>query len=292
MSYFGEIEGISEGYILASLPEAARLNLIANPYKGISSGFDNSGQYGADAIVLNGGYESDRDYGDKIVYTGDGGNEPGSLKIVKNQSLNGRNKALVSSYENQLPVRVIRGSKLKSHFAPKSGCRYDGIFQITDIVKELTEDNYIIYLFVFEKITPVLIGETIEKLPIRVSGYYERIVRDTKASLIVKKMYNYRCQMCNVQLSLPHNKFYAEGAHIQPLGKPYDGPDVISNILCLCPNHHVQFDRHQISINPESLELVGMEGKLIINLEHDIGRKYLAYHLIRSRDTFFSRKKE
>ena len=35
---------------------------------------------------------------------------------------------------------------------------------------------------------------------------------------------------------------YAEGAHIRPLGYPHDGPDVLGNVLCLCPNDHVRFD--------------------------------------------------
>lgn len=35
---------------------------------------------------------------------------------------------------------------------------------------------------------------------------------------------------------------YAEAAHIRALGSPHNGPDVIENVLCLCPNHHVLFD--------------------------------------------------
>jgi predicted restriction endonuclease len=49
--------------------------------------------------------------------------------------------------------------------------------------------------------------------------------------------------MCGVRLQVGEGRFYSEAAHIRPLGKPYDGPDKASNMLVLCPNHHLQFDR-------------------------------------------------
>ncbi|WP_406603762.1 HNH endonuclease [Neolewinella aquimaris] len=27
-----------------------------------------------------------------------------------------------------------------------------------------------------------------------------------------------------------------------PLGAPHNGPEDLSNLLCLCPNYHVKFD--------------------------------------------------
>jgi predicted restriction endonuclease len=35
---------------------------------------------------------------------------------------------------------------------------------------------------------------------------------------------------------------------IKPLGNPHDGPDKASNMLVLCPNHHLQFDRGVLRI--------------------------------------------
>jgi len=42
---------------------------------------------------------------------------------------------------------------------------------------------------------------------------------------------------------------YAEAAHIRALGLPHNGPDVLENLLCLCPNDHVRFDAGAIYID-------------------------------------------
>lgn len=80
---------------------------------------------------------------------------------------------------------------------------------------------------------------------------------------------------------------YAEGAHIQPLGRPHDGPDVARNILCLCPNDHVRFDRGAITIAQDG-RIVGMdgshEGQLLTAGGHVVDLTFLAYH----RDMFGS----
>ena len=73
-------------------------------------------------------------------------------------------------------------------------------------------------------------------------------------------MHQYRCQVCGVALK-PQEFLYAEGAHIRPLGKPHDGPDSLDNNLCLCPNHHVLFDRLGFMIADE-MTLIGIKGKL------------------------------
>ncbi len=70
----------------------------------------------------------------------------------------------------------------------------------------------------------------------------DRILRDTAASARVKALHRYRCQICGATIRLPDGSLYAEGHHIQPLGSPHDGPDIETNILCVCPNHHVELD--------------------------------------------------
>ena len=77
---------------------------------------------GAYSIIVSGGsgYE-DCDLGDVVWYTGSG--ERGADQI-----LGTGNQALVTSFNTGLPVRVIRGSRSKSHFAPSWGLRYDGLY--------------------------------------------------------------------------------------------------------------------------------------------------------------------
>jgi putative restriction endonuclease len=48
---------------------------------------------------------------------------------------------------------------------------------------------------------------------------------------------------CGVRLQIGDQRFYAEAAHIKPIGLPHSGPDKTGNLLVLCPNHHLQFDR-------------------------------------------------
>ena len=67
--------------------------------------------------------------------------------------------------------------------------------------------------------------------------------RDRKKASALKRHYNYTCQLCETRLGIGENRYYSEAAHIKGLGKPHNGPDKIGNMLVLCPNHHLQFDR-------------------------------------------------
>lgn len=103
-----------------------------------------------------------------------------------------------------------------------------------------------------------------------------RIIRNTKKSQNVKNMYKNSCQVCGIKLITVSGN-YSEGAHIIPLGKPHNGSDDESNILCLCPNHHVLLDGFSFSIS-ENGDLIGIEGKLKINNQHKIAKESLAWH--------------
>ncbi|EJU01741.1 hypothetical protein DACRYDRAFT_66665 [Dacryopinax primogenitus] len=94
---------------------------------------------GAFSIALSGGYEDDIDQGYVFTYTGAGGRDlkgtPQNRKNLrtapqsKDQSFEHiYNKALEKSVETRKPVRVVRGFKLQSKYAPKEGYRYDGLY--------------------------------------------------------------------------------------------------------------------------------------------------------------------
>ena len=68
-------------------------------------------------------------------------------------------------------------------------------------------------------------------------------VRDRKISVMLKRNYGNTCQFCGTKLQISDEEFYSEAAHIKGLGAPHNGPDVANNMLVLCPNHHLQFDR-------------------------------------------------
>ncbi len=96
-----------------------------------------------------------------------------------------------------------------------------------------------------------------------------RILRDTEIARFVKRLYDFRCQICSYSLKLNDGSFYAEAHHIKPLGSPHNGPDISSNILCLCPNHHVQLDYGVIQIEKSNLEL---------HLNHSLDDEFIEYH--------------
>jgi predicted restriction endonuclease len=66
------------------------------------------------------------------------------------------------------------------------------------------------------------------------------------------------------------------------LGTPHNGPDILENLLCLCPNDHVLFDPGAIYIE-DALEVreSGSDtslGALRLRRGHTLNRNYLAYH--------------
>lgn len=67
--------------------------------------------------------------------------------------------------------------------------------------------------------------------------------RNRKKAAALKQHYDNTCQFCGTKLQISEDRHYSEAAHIKGLGEPHNGPDKASNMLVLCPNHHLQFDR-------------------------------------------------
>lgn len=100
--------------------------------------------------------------------------------------------------------------------------------------------------------------------PERVRQETYRILRDTALARIVKESHQYLCQICGQVLRLGGGALYAEAHHIIPLGTPHNGPDVRSNILCVCPNDHVLLDYGAIKLDENRLD--------------EIGKEFISYH--------------
>jgi putative restriction endonuclease len=283
---FGEIPGTFEGQLFNNRNELS-ISLVHRPTQAGISGSQNEG---ADSIVLSGGYEDDADYGETIIYTGHGGKEDGSTKQVTNQELIRQNLALAISCQQGLPVRVIRGVDRNSQFSPESGYRYDGLYRVEDYWKETGRSGFKIWRFRLSKISKELTENYIiqdpdntllddEKKydkPNRLNVSISRIIRDTELSKRIKEIYKYKCQVCGLSI-LTNSGPYAEAAHIKPLGAPHNGPDILANLICLCPNHHVKFDFGGFSIL-DNLELVGEPGKLLVEPSHKINIEFIQYH--------------
>src|SRR4051794_20635730 len=103
---------------------------------------------GADSIVVNGGYEDDADFGDEIMYTGAGGNDPATGKQIADQTLDlPGNAGLVTSRNRGLPVRVVRGWRGDKTYSPAVGYRYDGLYRVADHWSETGKSGFRVWRF-------------------------------------------------------------------------------------------------------------------------------------------------
>ncbi|WP_440071705.1 HNH endonuclease [Streptosporangium sp. OZ121] len=123
--------------------------------------------------------------------------------------------------------------------------------------------------------------DAVSSSPSRREAVVERVIRDSLLAEQIKRAHDFHCQICGDRLAL-HRGFYAEGAHIRPLGKPHNGPDEPGNLLCLCPNHHVLFDRGMITIQADLTTTDTASGvslgRLRVIQDHGISQDHLDYH--------------
>ena len=284
---FGELPGIPPGTAFKNR-EALH---DAGVHRQLQGGITGLPAYGAESIVLSGGYEDDEDHGDWIVYTGQGGQLNG--RHVEDQRLVAGNAALVTSMVNGLPVRVIRASTHKSSQSPAAGLLYSGLFAVEDYWSEPGLAGFLVWRYRLRAIKepdPAVLDPSPgnsasapvgNATPGRAVTMTQRIVRSSQVADFVKRAHNFACQVCGVRIPTPTGAF-AEAAHIRALGRPHGGPDETSNVLCLCPNHHVQFDLGVIVINDDFTVLDLSTGQLKGSLrrlpEHDIAVEHIRYH--------------
>lgn len=280
---FGEINDYPIGSVFANRQAAAEAGVHRNPQTGIVGGKD-----GAESVVLAGGY-TDHDDGDVIVYTGEGGRDPNTGKRNGDQELVRGNLGLSRNMDTDTPVRVIRGAKANTPYSPLEGYRYSGLYRVTAAWCD-TKEGWLTWRFRLEAIGELRLDERPEAVvpadevssPVRRSERKVLVqMREAKLAQEVKEIHDYRCQICGIQLVTPTGK-YAEAAHIRGLGEPHNGPDSLDNLLCLCPNHHVLFDRGAISIRDGryfiDVSTDAKIGELEAKPRHKIAPDHLNYH--------------
>lgn len=280
---FGAISGNPAGTSYESRRALAASGVHRPPQHGISG----AASEGADSIVVSGGYEDDEDYGDLIVYTGAGGRDPLSGQQIADQDFRAQNLALVRSEAEGLPVRVVRGARGDPTHSPATGFRYDGLYRVEESWREPGLSGFRVCRYRLVRLgdggTPVPISAAaIPAGPApRAETTVQRIVRNTAVSIWVKEHHQYACQICGQVIVIASGR-YAEGAHIRPLGRPHDGPDVAGNILCLCPNDHVKFEYGSLVID-DDLTIVdpatgARNGVLRTTAGHEVDVAQLTYH--------------
>jgi putative restriction endonuclease len=266
--------------------------ITAGLHKHLQRGISSNRGYGATSIVLSGGYLEDEDYGDVIIYTGQGGRDNETRKQIANQTMAMDNLELKIAFENQTPIKVIRGFSGDKKYSPTSGYRYDGEYLITKIWPQIGSDGFRLWRFKLEaspgedwRFESFEIGNSAinisEEPTLRKLRTSNQLVRDPKISQKVKSLYGYHCQVCDLVIETPMGP-YSEAAHIKALGSPDNGPDELENVLCLCPNHHKSFDKYGWYIDDDltihntlNRETIGI---LTLDRAHKLNKYYLAHH--------------
>jgi predicted restriction endonuclease len=289
---FGEIPKVPEK---TTFPDR-RAVAARGTHRALQAGIVGTEKSGAESIVLSGGYE-DRDHGDVIIYTGHGGLNANGKRIAGQTFDDSGNAALRTSMREYRLVRVIRGAHEGSDHAPASGYRYEGLYQV-ESADYVERGKFWICQFRMEKAKPELDVIATPLVEAELSGepahgtpppgaltpaqrtvVVQRRVRITALAKDVKRIHEDKCQMCGQQLVVG-DRTYSEGAHIKALGGPHDGPDMVDNILCLCPNCHVQFDLGAVLIQDDFKILRNgvADGELRRHPDHQINLDYVAHH--------------
>ncbi|RSN66266.1 hypothetical protein DMH08_16730 [Actinomadura sp. WAC 06369] len=289
MRTFGEISGHPEGTPYVSRDAARRAGLHAHNQAGISG----TAREGADAIVLNGGYSDDRDYGDVIVYTGHGGQNAQKQQIADQSLEDSGNAALVKSQLDGLPVRVIRGYEEPSPHAPERGYRYDGLYRVVRHWFKTRDDGFRVCQFLMTKLdapfdffsADIPLEDADDAAPAgpveRRLATIQRMRRNVEVVRKVKGWHGNRCQVCRQTVDLPSGPS-SQVAHIRGLGVPHNGPDVVENALCLCPNDHLRFDNGAIYLT-DDLRIVdalttNIGEQIHVHPAHRIAIEHVRYH--------------
>lgn len=277
---FGEIPGFQVG---SEFQDREALHQ-AGVHRPLQAGISGAADEGADSIVVAGGYEDDEDFGDVIVYTGHGGNNPGTGRQVADQELVRGNLALAKSCLDGLPVRVIRGAGGDPRFSPAQGYRYDGLYYVESYWSWVGRAGYRIWRFRLveePESTPAYQQSSEEAGSHRgFKAEVQRVVWNTPAAQRVKQLNDYTCQICGAQIHTPAGP-YAEAAHIRPLGSPHNGSDDMGNLLCLCPSDHVLLAHGGLRIL-DDLKVTDADGtirgRLTVRPQHEIQGSNLSYH--------------
>lgn len=276
---FGPIPGVPVGAQFASRAEVAEAGI----HRQHQSGIVGRPSVGAESIVVSGGYVDDEDFGNVIIYTGHGGRDVKSGLQVADQELTRGNLALARNSDEGIPLRVVRGSSGDPRHSPTHGYRYDGLYYVETYWSEVGEAGFTIWRFRLvaeEIVNPWPASGSGDKPVPRATGTTQRLVRNTSLSARVKALYAHTCQICGERIDTAAGP-YAEGAHIRPLGRPHDGPDALSNLLCLCPNDHVRFEHGALFISDE-FKVIDASGAVQTDLavvnDHDISLAHVRYH--------------
>jgi putative restriction endonuclease len=289
MAFDSPVEGSIPGIPVGTLFESRAALRQAGVHTPRIHGIQGQKDFGCQSIVINGGYETDKDFGSWIWYTGAGG-QKNRIQVADQSLEHSNNLALLRSIDRKNPIRVTRGPKSDLKTRPEGNqFRFDGLFEAKDVEEFRDSRGFVVYRFLLGALEGSLRNAIPTETPGEKPEKSERIVqyfrRRSSLARKVKEIYDYKCQICGVQL-VTDVGLVADAAHIEALG--LGGADEISNLLCLCPNHHRLFDWGGIWVD-SGLNVLNMRrervGRLEIHPNHQVDKSFLQKH----RDIHFGR---
>lgn len=201
------------------------------------------------------------------------------------QTLTAGNRILAETTDRPLPIYFFYQSPSDDRW------EYQGLVDVVSY-RRVYYDPEDRYIFEFtlqrrdetrERVDTEACAQDIQR-PDRVETTRSRVIRNTAVSRELKELYGHQCQLCgDVRQRTPETP-YAEAHHLQPLGRPHEGPDTAANLLVLCPNHHADFDYGMVSVDAGSLTVAhaydrSLSGtKLSVAPDHPLANEFLTYH--------------
>ena len=279
---YGEVPGSPPGTRFVNRRAAFDAGVHRATQAGIAGTAD-----GTESICLSDGYSDDDIQGDLITYTGFGGRDPSTGRHIADQKLVQGNAGLVRDYDLGQPVRVIAKESVLTGRKQAREYIYLGLFLVTQWSWG-ERDGFKVLRFQLqaEPLDSYTAGEISRALvrgenlpPLRRASLVNRRLRNTDVAESVKRLYDDTCQICRTQLKTAAGT-YAEAAHIRPLGIPHGGPDILENLLCLCPNCHKEFDGHAVTVDVVGrvYQFGHYKTDLFIHPDHHLDTSYLMYH--------------
>ncbi len=138
----------------------------------------------------------------------------------------------------------------------------NGIMSIPNYIEFSEEQKFIVAQLSNDNIDT---NDQAERRPRNIDS----IVRNQSLVRLVKRLRDNTCQICAEKLQIGDNSYYSEVHHIRPLGMPHNGPDIIANMICVCPNCHKKLDYGFAQIDFNNINLL---------TRHTIERVFIDYH--------------
>jgi len=191
--HFGAIPGVDVGMCWKTRLQVSEEGVHRPHVAGIAG----KSAVGCPSVVLSGGYPYDEDRGEEFVYTGCSGRDlSGNKRVAKGQSfdqclirqnlaiarscaapIDEKNGSTAKDWREGKPIRVVRTDKLRkvSQFAPKEGCRYDGLYRVVRYWPEQRE-GFRVWRYLFRRDDPQPAPWTEEGKHLIMANGYDKVI--------------------------------------------------------------------------------------------------------------------